>query len=285
MKQLLFLSQNRLKRTGTLIMLLVPVLVLLTICQDLLKTLVNGSAFYLSESFMFSSFWWLFAPFVFAQVHFLQKTNVNRIVLWSAGFLLPVVLHLLAFPLLVWIISGLCYYHTYAITQTLQYTLSEHFYQLLMGYAVPAISVLWIPQQTQNDKPIISVELPGLPIDARGLPHICSLLIAEGDNRICIAVADIFYCAANTPYIDIHLGHKKYLHSETLKSLRVQLDNRYFVRIHKSTLVNLAHIRSYTSRHNGDYDVTMNNGTQLRVSRHYAADFKRRLQENTPLTR
>lgn len=284
MKLLLPISLRHFKKPRTLLCLFILVLVLLNIIQDLLKTGINGSAFYLSESFMFSSFWWIFIPVLFVQQCLLRKTGRSRLVLWSAGLLLPVAIHLIAFPLLVWGISGLCYYHTYTVGQTFLYTLSAHFYQLLIGYAVPIVVMLLMPEKAQQDESTLT-EAPESTTDAATLPYLHSLVIAKGDKRLCIAVTDIFYCTANTPYIDIHLSHKKYLHSATLKSIATQLDNRHFVRVHKSTLVNATHIRSYTSRHNGDYDITMNNGALLRLSRRYAADFKRRLQENTPLTR
>ena len=63
----------------------------------------------------------------------------------------------------------------------------------------------------------------------------------------------------------------------TLKSLSEKLDNRLFVRIHKSEIVNLSKVQSYQSRQNGDYDVTISDSSVLRISRNFAKDFKTKL--------
>ncbi len=82
------------------------------------------------------------------------------------------------------------------------------------------------------------------------------------------------YFSANPPYINLHLEGKKYLYNETLKSISVKLNPEQFVRVHKSTIVNIKMVASFTTRLNGDYDLTLNNYTQIRVSRNFAADFK-----------
>jgi DNA-binding LytR/AlgR family response regulator len=69
-----------------------------------------------------------------------------------------------------------------------------------------------------------------------------------------------------------------------LKSLENQLDKKQFIRIHKSHIINLQKIISYQSRQNGDYDVTLSDGTVLRVSRNYAKDFKSKAEQHTHLT-
>ncbi|MGH9949634.1 MAG: LytR/AlgR family response regulator transcription factor, partial [Pyrinomonadaceae bacterium] len=71
---------------------------------------------------------------------------------------------------------------------------------------------------------------------------------------------------------------KRYLHNETLKSILETLDNETFVRIHKSLIVNISNVRSYKSRLNGDYDLTVADGTSLRLSRTYAATFKEKFR-------
>lgn len=54
----------------------------------------------------------------------------------------------------------------------------------------------------------------------------------------------------------------------------MKLDTRTFVRVHKSTIVNLEKVSSFKSRLNGDYDLLLKNGTIVRLSRTYAANFK-----------
>jgi len=46
-----------------------------------------------------------------------------------------------------------------------------------------------------------------------------------------------------------------------------RLPSRRFVRIHRSTIVNAERIRELTSLENGDWDVRLQNGDVLRLSR------------------
>jgi two-component system LytT family response regulator len=57
-----------------------------------------------------------------------------------------------------------------------------------------------------------------------------------------------------------------------------QLDSR-FVRIHRSTIVNIQSVSKWTSRGNGDYDLLMSEGTLLRLSRNYAQAFREAMEK------
>ncbi len=246
------LKQLPLKRT---IWVFALCFVLLTILQDLLEANFQNSSFYLSESFLFSSFWWLFIPFLYAQFK-LNKLNILIIVL-------PLLLHLIAFPAVVWLFSKLFYEYTFRYQQTFQYTISAHLYQLVLFYTLPLFAYHLVKQRFQAKT-----------IDSPGINYESTLLVNEGSKHLSIAVADILYFTANSPYINIHFNNKQYLYNESLKSLATIIDPNEFVRIHKSTIVNIKHVQSYTSRLNGDYDLTVHDGTILRVSRNFAANFK-----------
>ncbi|HNJ56177.1 MAG TPA: LytTR family DNA-binding domain-containing protein, partial [Chitinophagaceae bacterium] len=77
---------------------------------------------------------------------------------------------------------------------------------------------------------------------------------------------------------------KKYLHSQSLKSILQQLDEKQFVQIHKSCLVNINTIASCTSRLNGDYDLTLTNGSVLRLSRNYVPVFRQKTEKAHQVT-
>jgi DNA-binding LytR/AlgR family response regulator len=102
-----------------------------------------------------------------------------------------------------------------------------------------------------------------------------TILVSEGYKKYSIAVSEIYYCSSNSPYINIHLENQKYLHNETLKSISLKLNPEAFVRIHKSAIVNINMVVCCKTRLNGDYDVTLKNAVQLRVSRNFAPDFKK----------
>lgn len=252
--------------------------VMVSITQNFLETTFNHSAFYFSEAFMFSSFWWLFLPLLYVQYQLTGHNNSFKIRVRFLLIIGPVIIHLFAFPLLVRLISAIFYYHTFEYQQTLYYTLSEYLYILIGLYApLPLIG------HFLKEKTILAPQTEIRTDIKREHSFEHSLMVSEGKTLISLAVIRIQYFTANTPYINIHVANKKYLHNETLKSIAEKLDDQQFVRVHKSTIINLACVQSYTSRLNGDYDVQMTDGRQLRVSRNYAGDFKMKYQASHPL--
>jgi len=267
------------KRAFAVFTLLIASFILLTIIQDFIKASFNNSSFYISEAFMFSSFWWIFIPFMYGQYLLVKIEFSNRFFFKALFILIPILLHLCAFPFLVWVISELFYYHTFDIIQTLQYTLSEYLYILILLYSIPIFVFQQLNAKAQTTKTDLVTDSQ---IDEPNF--ITSIMVSEGDKRKRITVSAILYFTANTPYINIYLNGKKYLKSETLKSISEKLNSQLFMRVHKSTIVNVQHVHSYTSRLNGDYDLIMSDGAELRVSRNFAVDFKKKFQESHRLT-
>jgi hypothetical protein len=259
---------NKNRKVVFILLLSVVVFVVLALAQDLLTARLNNSAFYFSEAFMFSSFWWIFAPLLFAQYLVLKKQYPVRAGSWLLLVIVPPVIHLFAFPFLVWMLSKLFYYHTYRFQQTFNYTLSEYAYLLILFYALPVAAYPFFIKKERLKEPVAELKQE----EADSFIH--SILVSEGNKKLAIDVAAIQYFSANPPYINVHYQDKRYLYAGALKTISRELDPEKFVRIHRSTIVNIQMVASYTTRLNGDYDLLLNNNIQLRVSRNYAADFK-----------
>jgi len=241
---------------------------------DYLSTLFQNSAFYISESLLFSSYWILFFPLLILLLKPIQKTEKTTFKLLFIS--LAIVLHLLLYPALVWVLSKAFYSHTFSYWQTFNFGLSAYFIKTVIIYGFLVTVFTFSNQKNQT---------LGLPQENQTKSYINSILISDGNNKkSAIAVNDIFHFSANSPYVDICHVSKKYLHPETLKSLEAQLDVTQFVRIHKSHIVNINKILSVQSRHNGDYDITLINGTTLRMSRNYVKNFKFQFSEQHQLT-
>lgn len=240
------------------------VLAVLTLIQDRIAAVTGGTGYYFSESFLFSSFWWLFVPFWHLQFR-LQKQDF-----WVL-LLTPALLHLAIYPLWIYTLSAVFFEHRFAPGQTLRFALSVYLYILVFLYALPA---WWYRYGRRH----IGLPTTHVPVQGEGAYFETSILVQDGAEKRAIPVTDILYISANTPYINLHLAHKTYLHSDTLRAISERLHPAQFVRIHKSLIVNIRQVRSYRSRLNGDYDLTLENGAELRVSRHYAAYFKKCLQ-------
>ena len=72
-----------------------------------------------------------------------------------------------------------------------------------------------------------------------------------------------------------HAGGRAHLLRETMARLESRLDPRRFIRIHRSTIVNVDRVRKMSPSFAGEYAVVLNDGTKLRLSRGY----QDRLQE------
>lgn len=80
-------------------------------------------------------------------------------------------------------------------------------------------------------------------------------------------------------YSTVHTGDREFLVSERLKTLEADLDPKAFVRIHRSTIVNVARIVELRSLGRGDREVSLECGTTLRVARRRRQALERAIQQ------
>jgi two-component system, LytTR family, response regulator len=94
-----------------------------------------------------------------------------------------------------------------------------------------------------------------------------------------IKVKDIIYCEAENTYTGIYLqNNQKLLASRPLIDYETLLQDSLFVRIHKSYLINMQHLREYQKGEGGS--VIMSNGKELEVSRRKKESFVHFLKQN-----
>lgn len=70
-------------------------------------------------------------------------------------------------------------------------------------------------------------------------------------------------------YLELHAGEETHLIREPLSRLEAKLDPEKFVRVHRSTIVNLDSIKSLHPLFNGDHIIVLKNGRELNLSRTY----------------
>jgi len=78
---------------------------------------------------------------------------------------------------------------------------------------------------------------------------------------------DWFESAGN--YVRLHVGSERFLLRQTMNGLEEKLDPTQFVRIHRTTIVNVHRIRDTRPVSHGDHIVVLHDGTQLQMSRAY----------------
>ena len=96
------------------------------------------------------------------------------------------------------------------------------------------------------------------------------LLVPRGEQLELIEASAIHWLEADDNYVHVHTGEREYLLRRTLQGLLQQLGEERFLRIHKSTAVNVAEIAALDRMPKGDYEVRLKSGRQLRLSRRFA---------------
>jgi len=90
-----------------------------------------------------------------------------------------------------------------------------------------------------------------------------------------VRVSDIHYIQACGNYAEIHSPGGTHLVRMTMLELEQRLDPAMFVRIHRSTIVRIDRIRNIAAASHGDFDLTLHDGTVLRLSRSYRGQLQR----------
>jgi two-component system LytT family response regulator len=112
--------------------------------------------------------------------------------------------------------------------------------------------------------------LTGLLEDLQARQKRLTRLVIRSAGRIFfLRVEEIDWLEAADNYVRIHAGRESHLVRETLQSLEGRLDPSKFLRIHRSTLVNLDRIQELQPLFHGDYVVKLLDGTELSLSRSY----------------
>jgi two-component system, LytTR family, response regulator len=95
-----------------------------------------------------------------------------------------------------------------------------------------------------------------------------------------IRVTDIAWIEADGDYVSVHVGGKTLLMRETIAAVELRLAPSGFVRIHRSTLVNVERVKELRPEDKGEYTVVLNDGTELKLTRHYRASVARLVGAN-----
>ena len=109
---------------------------------------------------------------------------------------------------------------------------------------------------------------------------------AEGDDRLFVrcdgeilvlSPAEIFWVESDGDYVRLHTAEKARFVRMSLLKIIARLPAANFVQIHRSTVVNLRHMKKASTAPFGEYLVELTNGAKLKVSRTYVHNLKAHL--------
>ena len=93
------------------------------------------------------------------------------------------------------------------------------------------------------------------------------LVVKSGGRVLFLTAREIDWIEAADYYVQLHVGGKVHLLRETVSSLEAQLDPDVFLRIHRSTLVNINRVKELKPRRYGNCQLILSDGTVLELSR------------------
>jgi two-component system LytT family response regulator len=101
-------------------------------------------------------------------------------------------------------------------------------------------------------------------------------LIVKSAGRVVFLRADeVDWVEAAGNYLRLHVGTEVHLLRETMSGLETRLDPDQFLRIHRSTMVNVERIKEIQPLFHGDCVVILRDGTELTLSRGYRSKLER----------
>lgn len=103
------------------------------------------------------------------------------------------------------------------------------------------------------------------------------LAIKSEGRVVLVKTAEIDWIEAADNYVNLHVGNESHLLRETMSALEQRLPEDTFLRISRSTIVNVERIRELQPLFHGEYVVILRNNTRLTLSRGYREKLNRLL--------
>lgn len=112
-----------------------------------------------------------------------------------------------------------------------------------------------------------------------GAPYVERLLVKVGGRIIFLPAEEVDWIEAAGVYVQLHAGGRKFLHRASLAELEASLDPGRFIRIHRSSIVNILSVKELFPHSHGDYTAVLKDGTRLKLSRSYRPKLETRLRQ------
>jgi len=109
------------------------------------------------------------------------------------------------------------------------------------------------------------------------------LVVKSAGKILFFRTVDIDWIEAADYYASLHVGDRTHLLRRSLSALQRDLDPAIFYRIHRSAIVNLARVRAFQLNPKGEFEVLLENGSTLPVSRRYGRQLQSAIADSQGL--
>jgi two-component system LytT family response regulator len=112
----------------------------------------------------------------------------------------------------------------------------------------------------------------------KDLPGKLDRLVIKSAGRVSfLRTSEIDWIEAADYYACLHVGQRTHMLRRSISELEQDLDPATFCRIHRSTIVNLNRVHGLKLNEDGEYEVLLENGTKLRLSRSHRKQLQSRM--------
>jgi len=108
-------------------------------------------------------------------------------------------------------------------------------------------------------------------------PFLDRVVIRERDKTDLIRVESIDCIESAGVYVALHVGNERIIHRAALGELVGRLDPRRFIRVHRSTVVNIDSVLHLEPASHGEFDLVLRSGHRVHVSRTFRPLLEARL--------
>ncbi len=247
-----------------ILLAVVTLIIVILLIHDLISSLLFNQAYFIKESLLFKTNFALFYVAVLMTGSFFNSFLSEKIDLVKAiSFIIPIcTLHVIISSVLIAMISQYILDTPFTFSYLIKTKFINDFIKLLIIYAFLYLLIRYY-FLVNKDKHMSDPKF---------------LVLKIGTKYENIALEDIDWIGAQTPYVSIWLNEFNFLYQSSLSELFNELDSHNFIRIHRSTIININKIKTIKSRSNGDYDIELYNNKVLRLSRNYRESFKSHTQ-------
>jgi two-component system LytT family response regulator len=106
--------------------------------------------------------------------------------------------------------------------------------------------------------------------------HLTRLVFKSGGRILFLPVAELLWIQAEENYVRLCTGAETHLLRHTLAHLEEKLDPKMFLRVHRSFIVNLQHVKEVRILPDGESSVVLVNGHTIAMSRSYRSRIQER---------
>jgi len=178
---------------------------------------------------------------------------------------------------------------------------------LLAAFAIASLNTLWFKTVSENISPFVGLEntrygvFPwffifwfflglalylgvvqyfgaGKAAQQKGEDTKARLVAKTGKVSEVIKPAEVLWIEAQDYYSVLHLAQKQSWIKMTMKELEEMLDKETFIRVHRSTIINVNHLKQIKTESPGKYSAVMKDGKVRPISRAGWRDLKKVLK-------